>query len=68
MDGERCPDFPCDHNNCVIMEVGAEGPSAEGQRYTSVSPSPSPSSTKRPVENHDSLSFSHISIWVAFSF
>lgn len=33
MDRLRCPDFPCDYSNFVIMEVGAEWPSAEGQRY-----------------------------------
>lgn len=40
MDRLRCPDFPCDYSNCVIMEVGAEWPSAEGRRYkATVSPS-----------------------------
>lgn len=33
MDKLRCPNFPCDYSNCVIMEVGAEWPSADGQKY-----------------------------------
>lgn len=33
MDKLRCPNFPCDYSNCVIMEVGAEWSSADGQKY-----------------------------------
>ena len=32
MDWLTCPDVPRDSSNCGIMEVGAEWPSAEGQR------------------------------------
>lgn len=42
MDRLRCPDFPCDYSNCVIMEVGAEWPSVEARQYKatgSMSPS-----------------------------
>lgn len=38
MDRLRCPDFPCGYSNCVIMEVGAEWSSAEGQRYKACVP------------------------------
>lgn len=38
MDRLRCPDFPCGYSNCVIMEVGAEWPSAEGRRYKACVP------------------------------
>lgn len=33
MDKLRCPNFPCDYSNCVIMEVGAEWSSVDGQKY-----------------------------------
>lgn len=53
MDRLRCPDFPCDHGNCVIMEVGAEWPSAAGQEVQSywphVPPAPSPHAEQRIV-------------------
>lgn len=41
MDRLRCPDFPCDYSNCVIMEAGAEWPSVEGQRYKATGYMPS---------------------------